>query len=224
MNLYGKDYHTIVTWPPDSKLTGIERIYRNVRSSYIKKLRTTQLSILSQEINGCHPKTVLEVGAGDGHFLNCLSSLFPRGISFQGIDLPMSYGVIKMPGKVLPMNAMDLQYPAFSFDFLYSIHVLEHVANPEQVYKEITRVLRQQGRFIIFYPIEAFRGSRALLESIFISKSILGGLRLAKKLHINTIRAPHKIVTSEGCLRLIKRRWLLTHCLCVDRVLVYEKE
>lgn len=49
-------------------------------------------------------------------------------------------------------DALDLSFSEHTFDLLISVDVMEHVGNPEQMTKEIARVLRPNGLAFITFP------------------------------------------------------------------------
>ncbi len=51
----------------------------------------------------------------------------------------------------LTMSAEEMAFPDESFDFVYSLNVMEHVPNPDRAFKEISRVLRAGGRALLQY-------------------------------------------------------------------------
>jgi ubiquinone/menaquinone biosynthesis C-methylase UbiE len=53
-------------------------------------------------------------------------------------------------------NALELSYPAASFDLLVSCEVLEHVGAPEQMIQEIARVLRPGAYAVLTFPSQEF--------------------------------------------------------------------
>ena len=53
-------------------------------------------------------------------------------------------------------NALNLSYPDASFDLLVSCEVIEHVGKPEQMIREIARVLRPDGCAIMTFPSREF--------------------------------------------------------------------
>ena len=51
-------------------------------------------------------------------------------------------------------TAQRLPFPDAEFDFVWIFDVLEHIGDPEQVLREVTRVLRPGGCFHIVLPLE----------------------------------------------------------------------
>ena len=54
---------------------------------------------------------------------------------------------------VLQMDAQDLQYPAESFNKVLCLHVMDFIEDDEQATREILRVLKKGGQFVITYPL-----------------------------------------------------------------------
>jgi SAM-dependent methyltransferase len=96
-------------------------------------------------------KDVLEIGVGQGTHAQLLA---PRCKSFTGIDLTSHAAemtarrlkLFNMSGKVLQMDAEDMDFSDNSFDFIWSWGVIHHSADTRRVLKEMHRVLRPGGR------------------------------------------------------------------------------
>jgi ubiquinone/menaquinone biosynthesis C-methylase UbiE len=86
------------------------------------------------------------------------------------------------------MSATELNFPDASFDKIYSSHVIEHIPDLNQAFREVFRVLRPGGKFIALFPCEPFRGARALKDAFKLKK----GLSYARQLHVHRL-SPHKI-------------------------------
>jgi SAM-dependent methyltransferase len=54
--------------------------------------------------------------------------------------------------RTLVADAANMGFPDQSFDFIYSFHVLEHVADPAAVLREVQRLLRPGGGFWFRFP------------------------------------------------------------------------
>ena len=95
---------------------------------------------------------VLDYGCGEGKHLRLIRTFAPDA-SLVGVDIrPMrteaDFEFCKLqPGQSLP-------FAAGSFDTVISCDVLEHVASIERSLDDIHRVLRPEGAFIGFVPLE----------------------------------------------------------------------
>ena len=83
---------------------------------------------------------LLDIGCGDGYFLRRQEEIGER----IGLD------------KLLGDKVTDhLNFPDNHFDYVTMLAVIEHVSNPERIFKEIHRVLRPGGRFVFTTPKES---------------------------------------------------------------------
>jgi ubiquinone/menaquinone biosynthesis C-methylase UbiE len=95
-------------------------------------------------------KDVLEIGTGLGTHAQLLS---PRCRSFTGIDLTETASastgqrlqLFGLPGRVLRMDAEDMQFASSSFDYIWSWGVIHHSADTQRILAEMNRVLRPGG-------------------------------------------------------------------------------
>jgi ubiquinone/menaquinone biosynthesis C-methylase UbiE len=99
-------------------------------------------------------KDVLEIGVGQGTHAQLLA---PHCKSFTGIDLTphaakmtsRRLSLFKLPGKILQMDAEDMNFVDNSFDFVWSWGVIHHSADTRRVLQEIHRILRPAGKCIV---------------------------------------------------------------------------
>lgn len=96
-------------------------------------------------------RSVLDVGSGVGTVVQALAR---NGVDAHGID-PCEPAVAQArqgPGTFVVGEATALPFADASFDAVGSFTVLEHVADPDAVLREMARVLKPGGRIVIACP------------------------------------------------------------------------
>lgn len=108
---------------------------------------------------------VLEVGCGRGHLTRRLAE---RGIDAIGIDANPNAADLAGTDRVLPMRAESLKFEDASFDYVISIHALEHIPELKRALGEMGRVTRTGGAALHIYPAEPIKGLFAIPTSIIL--------------------------------------------------------
>ena len=91
---------------------------------------------------------VLDLGSGPGHVADHLAR---QGARVTGIDFVQS--MVEVSTKKYPhidfriANAEQLPFEDDSFDVVVSNFVVHHLARPEDVFSEVSRVLKPNSRF-----------------------------------------------------------------------------
>lgn len=100
--------------------------------------------------------SVLEIGCGRGDFSLWLAQKYPlaaiTGIDFS--DSAIAVALAKLSRHNLSLrflvdDAENLHFPAETFDCVISCECLEHVPHPEKMVREMARVLKPGGKFIL---------------------------------------------------------------------------
>jgi ubiquinone/menaquinone biosynthesis C-methylase UbiE len=108
---------------------------------------------------------VLEVGCGQGHLTKALAA---RGVDIVGIDAnPQAEEVADSP-LVRHMRAESLEFDDASFDYVVSVHAIEHIPELDDALAEMARVLRVGGKAVFIYPAEPIMGLYAIPTSIIL--------------------------------------------------------
>lgn len=93
--------------------------------------------------------TMLDVGCGDGGFLALIGR---KGVRF-GIDTNLkAIKTAKDHGHAILADAHHLPLRHHYFDVVTCLEVLEHVDSPINCLKEVKRVLKEEGTFIVSVP------------------------------------------------------------------------
>lgn len=110
-------------------------------------------------LNAKQRAKILDVACGKGIFLYCARK---RGLVTYGIDI--SKNALKIAREINPNseiivgNAESLPYENNSFDYVTCLGSLEHFPDPEKGVREISRVLKNNGKVCIFVPNLFFLG------------------------------------------------------------------
>jgi phosphatidylethanolamine/phosphatidyl-N-methylethanolamine N-methyltransferase len=133
------------------------RLYSDFAPLYDKVFGKIFYSRLERVIEGLEiPRgaRVLEVGAGTGTSFPA----YPTHCEVTGIDLApdmlaRARQKIRENGwshlKVIEMNALDLEFPENSFDYVMAFHVVTVVPDPIRMIEEAKRVCKPGGRIVI---------------------------------------------------------------------------
>jgi ubiquinone/menaquinone biosynthesis C-methylase UbiE len=109
--------------------------------------------VVTKTILGFNPRSVLEVGCGNGHNLLAIKN-HDSNVEITGIDVS-SVGIEKAKehhvGEFYPMDARNLLFTDDSFDVVFTVHALEQMKYClEKVLGEIYRVC--SGFVVLFEP------------------------------------------------------------------------
>ncbi len=110
-----------------------------------------QTRYIEKYIKKISAKNVLELASGKGANSLYLGGQFPE-VQFEGIDLPQGQSV-KLEKNNLHLGEGDYhdlsRYPSETFDVVFIIEALCHSPRKEIVVREVKRVLKKEGIFII---------------------------------------------------------------------------
>lgn len=108
---------------------------------------------------------VLEIGCGQGHLTRALAE---RGMDIVGIDANPQAPEVAQTERVRHMNAESLQFDDDAFDYVVSVHAIEHIPDLDKALTEMARVLRPGGKAVLIYPAEPIMGLYAIPTSIIL--------------------------------------------------------
>ena len=136
-------------------------------SKKIDDLQMRRLKPYVEQIKPC--QKVLEVGCGVGRFTSRLAN---KGAQIYGIDTSKE-AIDIMKKKAIPdarfevMDARSLKFQDETFDWIFSITVLMHITEIQELFraaKEILRVLKKDGKTILLECTTDMRRERIVLS------------------------------------------------------------
>lgn len=161
------------------------------------------LELLGIDEDSC----VLEVGFGHGHTLARAAELAPLGF-VAGIDI--SAAMVEMAQtlnrdfvakgliEVRRASSDQIPYPDQSFDRIYAVHTLYFWNDPLAHLREIHRVCRVAGRFVLaFGPKEDARAVATFPEAVYTFYSIEETRRLLHEAGFYSVTMARERITAR---------------------------
>ncbi|MDO8471183.1 MAG: class I SAM-dependent methyltransferase [bacterium] len=135
----------------------IGKKYLNGQKTFFSKNRDESFEFIRNTITKLDfkNKKILDVGCGDGRYMERLEKLGARYV--YGLD---ESRVMLEEAKHRGINSKKLFYssiekselPSNSFDIIYARFSLQHLKNLDQMYKEVSRLLKKGGALIFAVP------------------------------------------------------------------------
>lgn len=132
----------------------LEEQFKNVSNQYTSDINWQRSIDHIEKASKLIPKNakVLDLGCGHGHHMYLLKQIRPD-ISIIGIDINTQklWKLLKLERfDIRVMNGENLSFMDKTFDVILSFGVIEHVNNDIQFLKEANRVLKNDGKILIF--------------------------------------------------------------------------
>jgi len=133
------------------KIKADERLYESSAPAWLFNEHKERYNFALELLKG---KKVLDVACGSGYgskILSELNDVVGMDISAEAIDYANKRYKNKKC-KFIQGDAEDLPFPNSSFDAVVSFETIEHLENPIKFIKEIERILKDKGIFIVSTP------------------------------------------------------------------------
>lgn len=99
---------------------------------------------------------IMDIGAGEGFFKFFFDALCTEKIAWHGVEVWQERAdFCRHIGYTIVDTDLDhhpLPYPDESFDIVIASHVLEHIARPDILLREMNRVLKKGGAMLVATP------------------------------------------------------------------------
>jgi SAM-dependent methyltransferase len=121
--------------------------------SFVHKIRSRlEARRLLRYCRGAPPEArILDIGCGDGFHLRLLSKFGDPSWQLEGVDID-ARAVARATSDGLTVHIgtiEELELPEMSYDVLYTLQTIEHVADPSRLMVAAFRLLKPGGRLVI---------------------------------------------------------------------------
>ena len=137
---------------------------------------------------------VLDVGCGDGRFLDVMRVAFGDTVETHGIDFDAkAVAFAAGNGHQTRVGTIDdADYPTASFDVVYISHVIEHLPSPREFLRSAHRVLAPGGVLHIETP------NLDCAEARLFRRRYWGGYHFPRHWHLFTPESLSRLATESG--------------------------
>ena len=129
-----------------AKVTTAERVSREASDNYVYQRSVLAYHYAAEIISG----DVLEIGTGTGYGIDILAPKCSKFITVDKFVAPTTTEIENVERH--QMTVPPIGFENGSFDYVVCFQVIEHIKNDMEFVREVARVLRPGGKFIVSTP------------------------------------------------------------------------
>lgn len=172
----------------------------------VRWLFSKRLYVAIEYLRKINPDTLIDIGCGDGYFINLINNQGLRLKKIWGIDL--NPNVVQLNNQInncffKHQNILKTDFPEQIFDVAVCADILEHVEKIEKAIVEIRRILAPHSYLITSAPVESviYKSLRFLLKGTYSQES---GPNAGK--HYYNAKQIDNIIRRKGFIRVLSKK------------------
>lgn len=134
---------------------------------------------------GLNKKDCLEIGCGAGRITKQLVGYFDKVYAIDVSKDMIEYAKINIcsnqkPVEFILSEGIDIPLDDKSISSVFSCHVFQHLDNltiAESYFREISRILKDDGTFMIHLPIYVWPSGSKSFEFLYLLRQFIGGIK-----------------------------------------------
>ncbi|MBQ5635135.1 MAG: class I SAM-dependent methyltransferase, partial [Alistipes sp.] len=129
-----------------AKITTAERVSTETSDNYVFQRSLLAYHHAATMVEG----DILEIGTGSGYGVKVLA---PKATRFITLDKFQTQDICQYDNtEYYQMSVPPIQFEGNRFDYVLSFQVIEHIEQDMEFVREVARVLRPGGKFIVTTP------------------------------------------------------------------------
>ena len=183
----------------------------NDEEKWIKFIRNQELLSIKKILSQHNGKKILEIGGKDGYLAKILEEW---GYEVISIDINPSSKYF----SVKKMNAINLEFNNNSFDIIFSSQVIAHIKEKNLLFKEINRVIKNEGLIIHVVPSSWWSLITNFWHYILLSKTVYKKISIKSNVKEFTNKIENKQLLQKNRIKNL----LFYHPLGSEKSFIFE--
>ncbi len=190
----------------------------------VKWLFKKRLYIALKFLKTIKTDVLIDIGCGDGYFIQLINKCGIKARAMWGIDL--NPRVIQLETQIRNCdfrvrNILKTGFQNYMFDVVVCLDILEHMKDIKVAIIEIKRILKDDGHLIVSSPVEStlYKSLRFIIKGTYSQASGPGAGK-----HYYNARQLDKIIRQMGFDRVLLKKIPLCYPFDLFHVNLYKKQ